>query len=85
MAGKRGMTSLRTLCDEYLVFRRSFGGEAHNDPGLLGQFIVNLAQREAPFITTMLALKFHNDPGGCATIEFARIDQSRAAANTPLG
>ena len=56
------MTSLRTLCEDYLAFRRSLGAKLMMTRGLLFQFIAFLAQREAPFITAALALEWASKP-----------------------
>ena len=58
------MTSLRTLCEDYLAFRRSLGAKLMMTRGLLFQFIAFLAQREAPFITAALALEWASKPEG---------------------
>ena len=58
------MTSLRTLCDEYLALRRSLGAKLTMTPGLLDQFIAYPAQRNAPFITAVLALEWASAPEG---------------------
>ena len=58
------MTSLLTLCEDYLAFRRSLGAKLMMTHGLLLQFIAFLAQREAPFITAALALEWASKPQG---------------------
>ena len=58
------MTSLRTLCEDYLACRRSLGARLTMTPGLLFQFLTFLAQREAPFITVALALEWASQPDG---------------------
>jgi len=58
------MTSLLTLCEDYLAFRRSLGAKLTMTHGLLLQFIAFLAQREAPFITAALALEWASKPQG---------------------
>ena len=58
------MTSLLTLCEDYLAFRRSLGAKLMMTHGLLLQFIAFLAQREAPFITAALALEWASKPEG---------------------
>ena len=56
------MTSLRTLCEDYLAFHRSLGAKLIMTRGLLFQFIAFLAQHEAPFITAALALEWASKP-----------------------
>ena len=58
------MTSLRTLCEDYLALRRSLGAKLMMTRRLLYQFIAFLAQREAPFITAALALEWASKPQG---------------------
>ena len=58
------MTSLLTLCEDYIVFRRSLGAKLMMTHGLLLQFIAFLAQRKAPFITAALALEWASKPQG---------------------
>ena len=50
------MTCLQTLREHYLAVRRSLGAKLTMTDWLLRQFIAFLAQREAMFITTALAL-----------------------------
>ena len=56
------MTSLQTLREDYLSLRRSLGAGLTMTRGLLYQFIAFLAQREAVFITTALALEWATQP-----------------------
>ena len=58
------MTSLPTLCEDYLALRRSLGAKLMMTRRLLFQFIAFLAQHEAPFITAALALEWASKPQG---------------------
>ena len=58
------MTCLQTLREHYLAVRRSLGAKLSMTDWLLRQFIAFLAQREAMFITTALALDWATEPEG---------------------
>ena len=58
------MRCLQTLREHYLAVRRSLGAKLTMTDWLLRQFIAFLAQREAVFITTALALEWASEPQG---------------------
>ncbi len=58
------MTYLQTLCEHYLAVRRSLGAKLTMADWLLRLFIAFLAQHEAKFITTALALEWATQPEG---------------------
>jgi len=56
------MSELQTVLEEYLALRRTLGYKLHTVGGLLQRFVQFLDQKNAPFITTELAVEWSIQP-----------------------
>jgi site-specific recombinase XerD len=66
------MRTLRDLLKDYLAMRRSLGFKLHSTGDLMMSFVSFMEQRQADYITTLLALEWANQtmslqPGRCGT------------------
>ena len=66
------MNDLRSLLDEYLATRRALGVRLQAAGRLLERFVAFASQREAPFVTTELALRWATEPNHAQPAQWAK-------------
>ena len=66
------MIDLRTLLDEYLATRRALGVRLEATERLLERFVAYVSQREAPLVTTELALRWATEPSHAQPAQWAK-------------
>ena len=80
------MNDLQLLLDEYLATRRALGARLDLSGRLLARFVAFLAQHEAPFITTELALQWATEPRDAQPAQWSnRLGMARGFAGYANG
>jgi len=80
------MNDLLLLLDEYLATRRVLGARLDRSGRLLTRFVAFLAQHEAPFITTKLALQWATEPRDAQPAQWSnRLGMARSFARYAHG
>jgi integrase/recombinase XerD len=83
------MKPLRNAIKDYIALRRSLGFKLHHMAAGLGEFAAFLEQKEAPYITTALALEWAMQPIGhqpsdwAQRLSFVRVFARHGSATDP--
>ena len=78
------MKSVRNAIEDYIALRRSLGFKLRDTATCLAEFAAFLEQKEAPYITTALALEWAMQPVDHQPSDWARRSGLRSRVRSPL-